>query len=111
MRRLTKNICTGLAFATLLLTATRMANAQEPPPPMILLTPQTIVASFIKTESELREALKQHTFKRDVVLQTIGPNGEVTGQYIRNSQFLFDDKGNRIERVTYHPPSTIREMR
>ena len=111
MRRLIKNICTGLAFATLLLTATRMANAQEPPPPMILLTPQTIVASFIKTESELREALKQHTFKRDVVLQTIGPNGEVTGQYIRNSQFLFDDKGNRIERVTYHPPSTIREMR
>jgi hypothetical protein len=111
MRRLTKNICTSLAFATLLLTAPRMANAQEPPPPMILLTPQTIVASFIKTESELREALKQHTFKRDVVLQTIGPNGEVTGQYIRNSQFLFDDKGNRIERVTYHPPSTIREMR
>ena len=78
---------------------------------MVLRTPETIVASFIKTESELREALKQHTFKRDVILQTIGPNGEVTGQYIRNSQFLFDDKGNRIERVTYHPPSTIREMR
>jgi hypothetical protein len=111
MRRLTKNICTGLAIATLLLTTSRLVNAQEPPPLMVLRTPETIVASFIKTESELREALKQHTFKRDVVLQTIGPNGEVTGQYIRNSQFLFDDKGNRIERVTYHPPSTIREMR
>lgn len=30
---------------------------------------------------------------------------------IRNSQFLFDDKGNRIERVFYHPASTIRQLR
>lgn len=81
------------------------------PPPMVLRTPETILTSFVKAESRLREALKQHTFKRDVLLQTIGPSGHVTGQYIRNSQFLFDDKGNRIERVTYHPPSTIREMR
>ena len=60
-------------------------------------TAETIVSSFVKTETELREALKQHTFKRDVVLQTIGPKGQVTGQYIRNSEFLFDDRGNRIE--------------
>lgn len=76
-----------------------------------LHTPESIVSSFVKNETELREALKQHTFKRDVVLQTIGPKGQVTGEYIRNSEFLFDDRGNRIERVTYHPPSTIREMR
>ncbi len=80
------------------------------PPAMRLRTPQTIVESFIQTESRLREILKQHTFKRDVVLQTIGSNGEVTGEYVRNSEFLFDDRGNRIERVTYHPPSTIRAM-
>ena len=86
------------------------AHPQEPPP-MTLRTPSTIIESFIKTETQLRESLNQHTFKRDVVLQTIGPNGNVTGEYIRHSQFLFDDKGNRIERVTYHPPSTIREMR
>jgi hypothetical protein len=73
--------------------------------------PESIVAAFVKTESQVREALNQHTFKRDVVLQTIGPNGQVTGEYIRNSQFLFDDQGNRIEQVSYHPPSTIREMR
>jgi len=70
-----------------------------------------IIQRFIEAESKEREALNQHTFKRDVVLQTIGPNGEVTGQYVRNSQFLFDDKGRRIERVLYHPASTIREMR
>jgi len=119
MRRKTKTISTALSVLTVTLVALQTAHAQRAatlhrdsePPPMILRTPETIVASFVKTESQLREALNQHTFKRDVVLQTIGPNGEVTGEYIRNSQFLFDDKGNRIERVTYHPPSTIREMR
>jgi hypothetical protein len=81
------------------------------PPLMRLRTPETIVESFLRTEAQLRQALNQHTFKREVVLQTIGPNGEVTGEYLRNSEFLFDDRGRRIERVTYHPRSTIREMR
>lgn len=73
--------------------------------------PESIVETFIKTEAELRDALNQHTFKRDVVLQTIGPKGQITGEYLRHSEFLFDDRGNRIERVIYDSPSTIREMR
>lgn len=75
------------------------------------MSPQNILASFVETESRVREALNQHTFKRNVTLQTIGPGGEVTGEYIRNSQFLFDDKGNRIERVFFHPASTIRQLK
>ena len=70
-----------------------------------------ILAGFVAAETKVREALNQHTFKRDVILQTIGPNGEVTGEYIRNSQFIFDDRGRRIERVLFHPASTIHEMR
>src|SRR5207253_2143050 len=71
----------------------------------------TILAAFVDAEGKVREALNRHTFKRDVVLQTIGPNGEVTGEYVRNSQFVFDDRGRRIERVFFHPKSTIHEMR
>src|SRR6185503_9864018 len=66
-------------------------NLRAPLPP-VSRTPESIVAAFVKTETQVRDALNQHTFKREVVLQTIGPNGEVTGEYIRNSQFLFDDK-------------------
>jgi hypothetical protein len=77
----------------------------------LTVKPSTILAGFIAAETRARQALNQHTFKRDVVLQTIGANGEVTGEYIRNSQFLFDDQGKRIERVLFHPASTIREMR
>jgi hypothetical protein len=70
-----------------------------------------VLNGFLTAEAKVREALNQHAFKRNVVLQTIGPNGEVTGEYIRNSQFVFDDRGKRIERVFFHPKSTIREMR
>lgn len=70
-----------------------------------------VLNGFLAAEAKVREALNQHAFKRNVVLQTIGPNGEVTGEYIRNSQFVFDDRGNRVERVLFHPKPTIREMR
>jgi hypothetical protein len=73
--------------------------------------PAAILARFVTSEMKVREALKQRMFKRDVVLQTIGPNGEVTGEYLRNSQFVFDDRGRRVERVLFHPRSTISEMR
>ena len=75
------------------------------------VTPEAIINAFITAETKVREALTQYTFKRDVVLQTIGANGEVTGKYIRNSQFLFDDKGNRIERVLFRPASNLRGMK
>jgi hypothetical protein len=101
--------------ALLLLASVQIAHAQlttnPEPPPMTLRTSKSVVAEFVRTELRVRDALKQYTFKREVVLQTIGPNGQPTGQYIRNSHFLFDDNGNRIERVTYRPPSTISEMR
>lgn len=83
--------------------------ATEPPPAPVI--PARVIEGFLKTEREVRESLNQHTFRRDATLQTIGPNNEVTGEYIRNSQFVFDDQGRRVERVLYHPRSTISEMR
>lgn len=88
-------------------SATEGPNSANGRPPEAEL----VLNKFVASEAEVREALNQHTFKRDVVLQTIGPNGEVTGEYIRNSQFVFDNKGRRIERVLFHPKSTIRAMR
>jgi hypothetical protein len=91
--------------------ATGIRSSMVSEPAALPGSPANILARFIAVENDVREALNQHTFRRDVVLQTIGPNGEVTGEYVRNSEFVFDDRGNRIERVLYHPRSTIREMR
>ena len=95
-----KNAGTNLRFDT-----------PKKPEPIDAAESNRVLTAFMAAETRVREALNQHTFKRDVTLQTIGPNGEVTGEYIRNSQFIFDDRGRRIERVLFHPASTIKEMR
>jgi hypothetical protein len=119
------NRSTPLGFLLLLITSFSLVVAQENSVasiggPLASLRASTLVrtneatiilARFVEAETKGREALNQHTFKRDVVLQTVGPKGEITGEYIRNSQFLFDDQGRRIERVLFHPPSRIHEMR
>ncbi|HEV2715529.1 MAG TPA: hypothetical protein VGU64_09725 [Terriglobales bacterium] len=118
--RLTAGLFVLVSFSSLIASqqvAAPLSNISSISPALVNLdrsaplSEANVIQQFIETEIKQREALNQHTFKRDVVLQTIGPNGNVTGEYIRNSQFLFDDKGKRIERVLYHPASTIHEMR
>jgi hypothetical protein len=92
---------------------TRLA---EKPPPFIpssflLPSPANIVSNFTATEKKFRDILLHFSFKRDVTLQTIGPDGNVTGEYVRNSVFVLSDSGQRVEQVVYHPRSTITEMK
>ena len=82
-----------------------------PEPPPAPATGTRVIDQFVKAEKLVRDSMNQHTFKRDVLLQTIGPNGEVNGDYIRKSQFIFDDRGNRIERVLYHPAPSLKKMK
>lgn len=89
------------------LTADKLLETE---PPAMALPAPVIVKRFIEAETRFREQMSQLTFRRDVTLQTIGAAGEVTGEYRRNSQFIMDDHGARIERVLFHPQPTIREM-
>ncbi len=92
-------------------SSSSITNSVSNEPPVLPLTPAFIIARFTAAERNLRDELNQHTFRRDVVLQTIGPQGQVTGEYIRNSEFIFDDQGNRIERVLFRPKSTLKYLR
>ncbi len=88
--------------------ARRILDAEPPARP---LSSNQVLERFVKAETSVRNSLNGHTFKRDVLLQTIGPDGAVTGDYIRQSQFVFDDRGNRIERVMYHPAPSLKGMK
>lgn len=81
------------------------------PAPALRPAPKLIIDNLIAVETKFREALTQFSFKRDVVLETIGAHGEVTGQYLRNSVFVIDDRGERIEQVLYHPQPSIKAMK
>jgi hypothetical protein len=37
--------------------------------------------------------------------------GQVTGEYHRKSQFVFDDRDERFEKITYFPQPTLTELR
>src|SRR4051812_12969384 len=69
-----------------------------------------IVRAFTRKETEFRRALNGYTFRREAVVQTIGFGGQVTGEYNRTSQFVFNDAGERFERITFFPQPTLTEI-
>ena len=69
-----------------------------------------IVSAFTAKETEFRDALVQYSFKRDAVVQTIGPGGQISGEYHRISQLAFDTGGKRIEKILLFPTPTLRAI-
>jgi TonB family protein len=62
-----------------------------------------IIRKFGARETEFRQALNQYFFKRDALVQVLGMGGQVVGEYHRVSDFTFDDKGNRFEKINFFP--------
>src|SRR6266576_3301990 len=52
---------------------------------------QKIIRALTAKETEFRRALADYAFQRDALVQTIGMGGQVTGEYHRTSQFVFDN--------------------
>jgi hypothetical protein len=69
-----------------------------------------IINAVSTKETQFREALNQYGFTREVVVQTIGMGGQVTGEFRRTSSFAFDDKGNRFEKVMFAPAPTLTDL-
>ena len=69
-----------------------------------------IISRFTAKEAEFRRALNSYSFKRDALIQSIGMGGQVIGEYHRVSQFTFDDQGNRYEKISFFPMSSMPEI-
>ena len=69
-----------------------------------------IIRAFTAKEQEFRQALNSYSFKRDALMQKIGMGGQVTGEYHRVSTFTFDDQGNRYEKISFFPMSSMPEV-
>jgi TonB family protein len=69
-----------------------------------------IIKAFTAKEVEFRNALNSYSFKRDALIQSVGMGGQVIGEFHRISNFTFDDQGNRYERITFFPMSTMPEI-
>ena len=79
------------------------SSAQEAKQPSI----DEVIRRFATAESENKLARTNYTFTQDVHLMTVGEGGSITGQFKRVSDIVLDDKGNRIEKISYFPPTTL----
>jgi TonB family protein len=71
---------------------------------------EQMIKKFTAKETEFRHALNNYSFKRDALIQSIGMGGQVIGEYHRVSIFTFDDRGNRYEKISFFPMSTMPEV-
>jgi len=69
-----------------------------------------IIRTFTAKEAHFRKALNTYSFKRDALIQSIGMGGQVIGEYHRISTFTFDDQGERFEKISFFPMSTLPEI-
>ena len=69
-----------------------------------------IIRAFTAKETEFRHALAEYAFKRDALIQTVGVGGQITGEYHRESQFVFDDHDERFEKITFFPQPSLMEV-
>jgi hypothetical protein len=70
------------------------------------MTTQQIIEKFAARESLFKQARDNYTFTQDVVVQTLD-GSTVDGEFRQVSDITYDDKGNRIEYVTFAPQSTL----
>jgi TonB family protein len=106
-------ISSMIAALALLVLSAFSVMAQAPAPEngtMSQAQVDHIIQSFTTKEAEFRRALNSYSFTRDALMQKIGMGGQVTGEYHRVSTFTFDDQGNRYEKISFFPMSSMPEV-
>jgi peroxiredoxin len=99
-------------------TASAVAAKPDSPPPVskvALPDPspariQQIIKAFASKEELFKEARENYTWHQVNKVQTLDADGGVTGTFEQDWDILFDGNGKRIERVTYAPENTLKNL-
>lgn len=70
------------------------------------ITPQEIIQTFAAKEAIFKQARDNYTYARDVTVQTLSGSA-VDGEFREVAEITYDNKGNRVETVTFAPMSTL----
>jgi hypothetical protein len=66
-----------------------------------------IVKKFSENETNFRTALTNYVFNRDVLVETLGMGGQISGAFKSKSFMALTPSGERIEHVLFAPISTL----
>lgn len=70
------------------------------------LTVQEVINKFAAREAIFKQARNNYTYTQDITVQTLEGN-TVDGEFRQVWDITYDDKGNRLENVTYAPMDTL----
>ena len=70
------------------------------------MTSQELIQKVVANETKLQEARSHYQFTQDVMVQTLSDN-RVDGQYHQITAVSYDDKGHRLEHVTFAEQPTL----
>jgi len=101
---------TGLILALTLLFSTAPAAQNGSPSSGQQPSIEEIIRRFAAAESENKIARGNYTFTQDATVLSLGEGGSITGKFQRVSDIIYDDLGNRIEKITFFPASTLSGM-
>lgn len=71
------------------------------------MTPEAVIQKFTANETKVKEARSHYTYTQDVLVQTLNDK-TVDGQFHEVTDISYDDKGKRIEHVTFAEQPTLR---
>ena len=69
-----------------------------------------LIQKFVAGEDRVKDARSHYSYTQDVMVQTLDDKG-VTGQFHQIASISFDDKGKRVENVTFSEQPTLRDIR
>lgn len=69
-----------------------------------------IVKRFAAKEAEFKIERDNFTYTQTFVIQTLDDSNRVDGEYRTTSDIVFDERGKRLEKVTYAPTPTLERL-
>jgi len=73
------------------------------------ITPTQVIERFAAKEAVFKQARNNYSFTADVTVQTLDGN-TVDGELRKVWDITYDDKGKRVEHVTFAPPSSLQRV-
>ena len=74
------------------------------------MTAEQLIQKFSLEETKVRQARNQYTYTQDVLVQTLNDKSAADGQFHEIATISYDDKGKRMEHVSFAEQSTLRQV-
>jgi hypothetical protein len=81
-------------------------NSQLNTAPPQNISIQDLIGKFAGREAIFKDARNHYTYTQEVIVQTLDGD-TVDGEFRETTDILYDDKGKRLEKVTFAPQSTL----